>query len=154
MKTQNPREMIKKSGLALKLFSDQTHELLKVYDKTMKEVADFKDNPTMMELVNDIVTKTTTVIKQDIANIKESLKTDADKKAERKIKKQQSSKIMEEVEITSDYLSECRAKLREFNRQKRIAEGKDKPIQVKEAEGFSIITMIGDAIKKIKEFFW
>jgi len=33
-------------------------------------------------------------------------------------------------------------------------EGKDKPIQVKEAEGFSLVGMIENVVQKIKEFFW
>jgi len=143
MKLQSPHDKIKSSEIAKKLFTKETLEMLKLYDEAVDQTKGFEDVPAMQDMLQDIAVKTNEMIDKEIPKIKESLKSDADKKTEKKIKKEQSAKIMEEVSNTSDYLAACRAKLKEHNRIKRESEGKTKPIKRK------LTTRLKESVKKI-----
>lgn len=156
MKQENPHNKIKSSGIAKKLFSKETLEMLKLYNEALAQTKGFEDVPAMQEMLQDIAVKANEMVDEEIPKIKEFLKSDADKKTEKKIKKEQSAKIMEEVSNTSDYLAACRAKLKEYNRLKREAEGKTKPIKRKLTtrlkEGMKkIVNMMPKAVKSDKD---
>ena len=143
MKLQSPHDKIKSSGIAKKLFTKETLEMLKLYDEAVVQTKGFEDVPAMQDMLQDIAVKTNEMIDKEVPKIKESLKSDADKKTEKKIKTAQSAKIMEEVSNTSDYLAVCRAKLKEHNRLKRESEGKTKRIKRK------LTTRLKESMKKI-----
>jgi len=143
MKLQSPHDKIKSSGIAKKLFTKETLEMLKLYDEAVAQTKGFEDVPAMQDMLQDIAVKANEMIDKEIPKIKDSLKSDADKKTEKKIKTAQSAKIMEEVSNTSDYLASCRAKLKEHNRLKRESEGKTKPIKRK------LTTRLKESVKKI-----
>ena len=143
MKTIDPHEKIKNSKIAKKLFAKETLEMLKLYDDALTQAKGFENVPAMQEMLQDIAIKANEMIDNEIPKIKEGLKSDADKKTEKKIKTAQSAKIMEEIANTADYLAECRAKLKEHNRLKREAEGKTKPIKRR------LTTRLKEGMKKI-----
>ena len=118
----NPYKLLKKSAIAKNLLSDNTKQALDIYDQTLNDLKEFPDNTSLIEMAEQIASTAITLLEEDLERIRGELKDEVKETEKKKSRKAQSKKIIEKANKTTDYLADCRAKLRQERKQK-IASG-------------------------------
>lgn len=114
----DPYALLKKEGVAKNLLSDIAKDALVEYDGLIEELKDFPTDKNLLDTAEKIGKVTIEVLQEEIEGMRlqqEQKEEDTNKKKQREL---QSKAILEKSEKSIDYLSECKAKLREERKHK------------------------------------
>lgn len=128
MKKTDPYQLIKEAGLKPEELGEQGLKVLSIYDDAVKMLEKRPDDTSVKETTEKTFIKVESAIKKIIKVVAEQKKTQEDKEAEARLKKENSSLTMKEINAGLEELADCDAELKRLKKAKRDKEGK-KPKQ-------------------------